>query len=198
MRQVKTIVKYFLALVLSPQERWSYLTDRTLPEAQSEHVNQHYYMPLMGFCAACMFLLRGMQGGESFNLELALKAGTAFLVAFLAGPYVAYFILKCVCYPALKAIMMSDLRVDTERERFMVFVFYAMSFDMVMTVLSTLMHNFRFFDLLYLYLFGIVWAASTPFLGVPATRRLSFSLVTTVGLFVSHWCVSWMLGLVGR
>lgn len=189
MNQVKTIIKYFIALVWSPQLRWQYLTDRELPEAQAEHVSRYYYWPLMGCCAVCLFLLRGMFGASGgFSLEMALRSATSFLLSFLAGPYVAQFLLSRLG---------RFYGVTAGREQLFVFILYTLSFDMVIEVLSALMHGIRFFDLLILYQGVIVWAASTTFLGVSASRRLGFTLLTSVVLFGSHWLFGPILDYVG-
>lgn len=190
MEQVKAIFKYFVALVSSPQARWQYLTDRELPEAQPDHVSRYYYWPLMGFCAVCIFFLQGLHAtADPFSLELALRSATAFVVSFLAGPYVAQFVLE--------RTLRNLYRVEVDADRLMIFIFYTLSYDMVADLLSAVMYGNRFIDLLLVYQVFIVWSASTTLFGISSSRLL-FSLLTTAVLFGSHWIIACVLGLMGR
>ena len=189
MEQLRLIVKFFLSLVVNPEQTWQYLSDPSVREADVDYVQRNYYLPMMGAIAVVVFILTGIHF-EPFNLEHAMKASVAFLVAFFAGPYVAEFILQ--------HFMVRFYDTEPDKQRLQLFVYYTLSYEMGVQLVSRLMPSIRFADLLVVYLAYIVWCASAIFFGIEERRRLSFSIWTTVILFITHWSIVAIMQLMGR
>lgn len=163
--------------------------DDRQPESRENHVFSEYYLYLMGFTGLFVFLTFGFYAQEEVWAATAMRGVVTFLASFFLGPYVAHF--------ALSWIIPLIWGIEHTKERLMVFIYYAMSFQMVAYLLVG-MFRVSLFNLIYIYLFYIVWCAALPFLGIPARRRISFTIITSAVLFMSHWIVATIMGLFGN
>jgi len=190
MNHIKLVLKYLIALIVTPQERWQMLAaNNQQPESRENHVFTEYYLYLMGYVGILVFLSVGFYAKEPVWVATAMRSVVTFLASFFLGPYVAHF--------ALSWIIPLAWGIEHTKERMMVFIYYAMSFQMV-ALLFTEMFRASLFNLVYIYLFYIVWSAAVPYLGIPSRRRTSFTIITSSVLFLSHWLIATVMGLFGN
>ncbi len=190
MNHIKLVLKYLVALVVTPQERWKMLaSDDQQPESRENHVFSEYYLYLMGFVGILVFLVVGFYARESMWAATAMRSVVTFLASFFLGPYMAQF--------ALSWVIPLIWGVEHTKERLLVFIYYTMSVQMLAYLLTEIFRA-SLFNLVYIYLFYIVWCAALPYLGIPARRRISFTIVTSTVLFLSQWLIATVMGLFGN
>ncbi len=187
MEQAKYIVKFLILLISHPQDLWVYLSSDDVAESKPEYVQQHFFLPLLGFMALVIFLCEGFHGAvgdATFDLQQGMKQMVPCLVAFLVGPYLAQMLLKATLERLYRMPHPSKDRVH-------LFVFYSTSFLMVLEMLLAFIPSIRFFSFIVIYLFYITWTGGTTIIRIEERRRWVFGFVAAVIIyFSSHLFIS--------
>lgn len=180
MEQAKYIIRYLLLLISHPQELWDYLTSEGVEESKPDFVQQHYYLPLLGFMALVILLCEGFYSKEvpGFDLQNGMKMMVPYLVAFLVGPYVAMMVLK--------GLLVNYYKVEhPSQERLHLFVFYSTSFLMALEMLLSFIPQIRFFSFIVVYLVYITWTGTTTIVRVDERHRWVFGFISALIIYYS-------------
>ena len=187
METAKYIVKFLILLISSPQELWNYLTTDGVEESKPSYVQEHYFLPLLGFMSLFIFLCEGFHGAKGdtiFDLQYGMREMVPYLVAFLVGPYIAQMLLNLSLRHIFQMPAPSASRVH-------LFVFYSTSFLMALEMLLAFIPSIRFFWFIVLYLFYITWTGGFSIIRLPNNRQWVFGFVSALEIyFSSHLIIS--------
>ena len=171
MKQVKYIIKYLLSLISEPEQTWTSLSKGDVEESKQDFVHSNYYLPLMGIVALGVFILTGW--GLEFDIEKAMKSVVIFLAAYFSGPFLAVLLLRVTNNRWLK--------IEMEEEKLHVFVYYTMSFLMLIQLFASAFPKVKFIAFSSLYLFYIIWCSADFFNGILEKNRWK---ITTFSFFI--------------
>ena len=179
MDKAKYIVKYLISLVTRPDQTWDYLSKEDVNEAKPPYMQTNYYLPLLGFMSLFIFLVSGMAGVGSFNLQEGMTSMVPSTVAYFVGPYLAMFIIRELLTSRLFQMSHPD------RDRLQLFVFYSTSYLMLVEMVAALMPSFSFIRLAAYYLIYITWTGSTIMVRVDEHRRWMFGFLAFAVIYFS-------------
>lgn len=186
METAKYILRFLLLLVTHPQELWDYLTSDGVEESKPDYVQEHYFLPLLGFMALVIFLCEGFHSKEAdgFDLYLGMKEAVPCLVGYLVGPYLAMMVIRAF----LEHIY--SMR-HPSKERLHLFVIYSTSFLMALQMLLAFIPSIRFFSFIVVYLLYITWTGTTTIIRLDERHRWLFAFVSAIIIyFSSHLFIS--------
>ena len=188
MQQIKYIIKYLLSLISEPEQTWQYLSVGDVDESKPDYVHSNYYLPLMGVIAVGIFLLSGL--GLEFSIEKAMKAIVRFLSSYFAGPYFAVLILRI--------LTKRWFSLELEEYKLQVFVYYSMSFLMLIQLFAAAFPNCRFSSISSLYLFYIIWCSADFFKDVMEHYRWKFSTVCFFVIWAAPRIIEYLISFMIR
>lgn len=186
MEQAKYIVKFLLMLISHPETLWEYLTSgEEVEESKPDYMQQHFYLPLLGFMALFIFLCEGFHGAEGdamFNLQFGMKQMVPCLVAFLVGPYLAQLLIKMLLEIHYKV-------PNPNKEHTHLFVFYCTSFLIALEMLLAFIPSFRYLSIIVFYIVYLTWTGSTTIIKVDEKHRWVFCVLSALIIWVSSYLV---------
>lgn len=199
MLELKYIFKYVRDLLAHTTDVWTRLhDDEKLNEGNNEYMFQHYYLPMMGVSAICIFLLyawgiyphQGIQILSSFDLGVGLKGMVLFVVAYISAVPLATLIIK-ETYGKL-------YERSLDKNRLEVFVGYCASLVMLVELVCAFMPQLSFLTFAGLYVIHVAWIGAALYLKIEDKHLWFFTVVAFLSIYGSPTAIKWLFTLLLR
>lgn len=199
MLELKYIFKYVRDLLTNTTDVWTRLrNDDKLNEGKFDYLFQHYYLPMMGVGAICIFLLYGLGfishsvvlDDSGFDLEVGLKGMVLFVVAYISAVPLATLIIK-ETFDRL-------FEQDTEKNKLEVFAGYCVSLVMLVELVCAFLSQLSFLTFAGLYVIYVVWVGAALYLEIENRRLWFFTVVAFLSIYCAPIAIKWLLTLLLR
>jgi len=178
------IYKRLTGLIFKPGETWEQLS---LQEEDQGTFLSRFIFPIMGFIALSAFL-GILFTRKEFDFEIALKITIQTLVSVAGGFFLGAYILN----EAWKVIFHQSKNVELCR----FFVGYSSSLLFVMNVVTALLPEFFFLQIIVLYTVYIIWEGSAGFMKVKEEERLKFTVIASFIVIVTPFIIEHVLRML--
>lgn len=190
MNQLKYIIRILISLLTRAEETWRYLDVTTSDEAKPDYQQHNFHYPLLGFMSLCILTFGGLYAaGEetSFDLQHGMTGMVPVLVAYFIGPYLSLAVVKWVLSWSLFE------KVNIEKEKLTLFVFYVTGFLMAMEIAVALVPSIQFVKLFRIYIVYITLTGAVNYLHVDPTKEWVFGFLSAFIIFICPTVIIWML-----
>ena len=176
MTMLNDIYKRLAGLIIKPGETWEELSRQ---EEKQEMFLSRFIYPVLGIITLSAFL-GILFTRKEFDFEVALKITLRTLISVAGGFFLGAYLL----YEVWKNVFKQPKNAELCR----LFVGYSSSLMFVLNIVTALLPEFFFLQILVLYTVYIIWEGSAFFMKVKEEVRLKFtviaSLIVTITPFV--------------
>lgn len=165
---LKDIARLILDITLQPAVTWKKLDE--------EQVEQGVFMKKTLYPMFAIITLTAFLGvlftRKEFDFELAIKSAILAFLTFFGGFFLSVYLLNEVAEKYFKLPKNSRLSV--------LFVGYSSLSMYAIYIILTLIPQFFFLRIFYLYTVYIVWEGVIPFMKIDESDQLKFTVASTV------------------
>lgn len=184
---VNDILNRVKLVLLSPKIAWAQISSETTT-VKSLYMN--YAIPLAGFMAVCQFLSSWLVGTEVMGMKFqmsmmgALNFALTQFVSHLIAIYVAAWILS---------FLAPKFSGQGGVERALQLVVYASTPNYIAAVFGFIPGLWIATLVLALYSIYIFWIGVTPMVGVADTKRIPYTIVSVIAIFITMLIIGMIL-----
>jgi len=178
------IYKRLTGLILKPGETWEELSRQ---EKRQETFLSRFIYPMIGLISLSAFLGIFFTRKE-FDFEIAVKITIRTLISVSGGFFMGAYLLNEVWKGVFKQPKNAELC------RF--FVGYSSSLMFVLNIVTALLPEFFFLQIIVLYTVYIIWEGSIYFLNVAEKVRLKFTIIASLIVVVTPFVIEQALRML--
>ena len=178
------IYKRLTGLILRPGATWEQLSRQ---EERQELFLSRFIFPLIGIIVLSAFLGELFTRKE-FDFEVALKITLRTAIAITGGFFLGAYLLNEVWKGLFKQL------TDIELCRF--FVGYASAFMFVLYIITSLLPDFFFLQVLGLYTVYMVWEGAVVYMNVEEEAQLKFTVIASLIVIVTPFVIEHALRML--
>ena len=178
------IYKRLTGLIFKPGETWEQFS---LQEENQDRFLWRFIYPLMGLIALSAFL-GILFTRKEFDFEVALKITLRTLISVVGGFFLGAYFLNEVW----KSIFNQPKNIELCR----FFVGYSSALLFVMNMITALLPEFFFLQILVLYTVYIIWEGATGFMKVAEKERLKFTIIASLIVIVTPFVIEHVLRML--
>lgn len=180
----KDIIRWVIDLIFKPAKTWELLAKKE--ETQEEFLSRFLY-PLIGLVTAVAFV-GVLFTQKEFDLELALKSSIRTLVSYFGGFYLGAYLMNEIWHGLFKR--------ERNMKLWVCFVGYSSSLMYALDIVLTLLPDFFFLQIFFLYTFYIIWEGSGSYMQVEENARMKFVWFTTFVVLLAPFIVEKLLSML--
>ena len=178
------IYKRLSGLILKPEEMWSELSKQ---EEGQETFLMRFIYPLIGLITLSAFL-GILFTRKEFDFEIALKITLRTLVSVAGGFFLGSYMLN----ELWKGVFKQPKNMELCR----FFVGYSSSLLFVLNIVTALLPEFFFLQIIVLYTVYIIWEGSIYFMKVEDEVRMKFTIITSCIVIVTPFIIEQVLRML--
>jgi len=178
------IYRRLAGLILKPGETWEELSQQ---EKDHDSFLSRFIYPMLGLIALSAFL-GILFTRKEFDFEIALKITLRTLVSVAGGFFLGAYILNELWKGVFKQPKNAELC------RF--FVGYSSSLLFVLNIVTALLPEFFFLQIIVLYTVYIIWEGSIYYMKVEDEVRLKFTIITSFIVIVTPFIIEQALRML--
>jgi len=169
------LIKRVWGLLVSPSKSWDTISQET--DVEKKYLT-HYFYPLIALVAFTAFLNPFIKGYEEKELKDVLFVGLRFLIVSLTSGVLGFFLTAKV----LDYGFVRWFRMKSDSRRAQMLTAYASTPVLVISILTKLISDFFFMNILFFYVVVLVWEASTHFYSVEESKQGRFTTLASVAI----------------
>jgi hypothetical protein len=171
-------------LILKPGEAWEQLSRQ---EEEHDTFLSRFIYPLIGLITLSAFL-GILFTRKEFDFEIALKVTIRTLISVTGGFFLGAYLLN----EMWKGVFNQPKNAELCR----LFVGYSSSLMFVLNMVTALLPEFFFLQIVVLYTVYIIWEGAVVFMKVKEEKRLIFTVLTSLIVIVTPFIIEHALRML--
>ena len=162
-------------ILVAPSKTWDSISQNS--EDKKKYLTRYFY-PLIVAVAFTAFLNPFIKGYEDLEFKDILLVGLRFFIVSLASGVLGFFLTAKV----LDYSFVRWFHMKSDRRRAQMLTAFASTPVLVISILTKLISDFFFMNILFFYVVVLVWEASTHFYSVEESKQGRFTTLVCVAI----------------
>lgn len=198
MHDIQFLLSYLYGFLFHVRETWQRLKAAPQEVQEIEYFRTHFFWPLLGVGALCMFLLYGngwfasskLAYDDPFSFEYAMKGVVRFAVSYALSPMLATMLIR--------DFSSKLLGMSFKLEKLELYVTVCIAIDMMIVLACSFFPAFQFLRFGRLYVIAHVVLGSREIMEIEDSEFGLFCVDTYISIFGSIWVLEILVDMLQR